>query len=239
LLEKYHEIMGDIEGAVDDFLESKTPFDTYKHLQATGLPVQFVSKIPDFFQPKINEMTEFLAGTCPQLNEGYKHLGKKGAKELIKFYQSIIEGAQAYKGLKVATRAKPKRKPIPPEKVIRKLNYMKAFPELGLTSIDPKDIIGCTELWVYNTKTRKLGRFHATMHGDMVVASLSVKNSSIVNFSETLSVCKTLRKPKEVMDKFKVSGKPQLRKFLDSIRSVETKMKPRISAETILLRAVK
>lgn len=239
LREKFSEVVGEIEGAIDEYFDSKKEFDTYKFLQASGLPAQFAAKIPEIYERHIAELEEYLEGKCPQLLEGYKHLGKRGAKDAIKFYQSIIDGANAYKTAKIATRAKPKRKPVSPEKLVRNLKYLKEFPALKLNSIDPRDIIGCTELWVYNTKTRKLGRFHANTHGDMVITSLGVKGSGITGFSESLSVCKTLRKPQEVIDKFKISGKPQLRKFLDSIKSVETKLKARISPETILLRAVK
>jgi hypothetical protein len=239
LREKFSEVVGEIEGAIDEYFDSKKEFDTYKFLQASGLPAQFAAKIPEIYERHIAELEEYLEGKCPQLLEGYKHLGKRGAKDAIKFYQSIIDGANAYKTAKIATRAKPKRKPVSPEKLVRNLKYLKEFPALKLNSIDPRDIIGCTELWVYNTKTRKLGRFHANTHGDMVITSLGVKGSGITGFSETLSVCKTLRKPQEVLDKFKISGKPQLRKFMDPIKSVETKLKARISPETILLRAVK
>lgn len=239
LREKFSEVAGELEGAVDDYFDGKRDFDTYKFLQASGLPAQFAVKIPEIYQRHIAELEEYLEGKCPQLLEGYKHLGKRGAKDAIKFYQSIIDGANAYKAAKIATRAKPKRKPVPPEKLVRKLKYLKEFAELKLNSIDPRDIIGCTELWVYNSKTRKLGRFYANTHGDMIINTLSVKGSAIIGFNESTSVCKTLRKPQEVLDKFRISGKPQLRKFLDSIKSVETKLKARISPETILLRAIK
>lgn len=239
LNEKFSEVVGNIEGAIDDYFENKKEFDTYKFLHSSGLAAQSASKISEIYQHHIAELREYLGGKCPQLLEGYKHLSKKGAKDAIKFYQSIIDGALTYKTAKIATRAKPTRKPVPPEKLVRKLKYLKEFPELKLNSIDPRDIIGCSELWVYNTKTRKLGRFHANTHGDIIVSALSVKGSAILGFSETLSVCKTLRKPQEVLDKLRIAGKPQLRKFLNPIKSVETKLKSRISPDTILLRALK
>jgi len=236
---KFNEVVGEIEGAVDDYFNDKKDFDTYKFLQTSELSAQFALKIPEIYQCQVAELDEYLEGKCPQLLEGYKHLGKRGAKDAIKFYQSIIDGANAYKAAKIATRAKPRRKPVPPERLVRKLKYLREFVELKLNSIDPRDIIGCTELWVYNTKTRKLGRFHANMHGDTIINTLTVKGRAIVGFSESLSVCKKLRKPQEVLDKFRIAGKPQLRKFLDPIRSVETRLKARISPETILLRAIK
>jgi hypothetical protein len=184
-------------------------------------------------------MNEFLEGKDAQLLEAYKHMGKREAKNLIKFYETIINDASAYKTSKIATRAKPKRKPVPPERQVKNLKYLKEFAELGLKSINPTEILGMSELWTYNTKTRKLGRFVVAMHGDMVVGQLGVKGSAIIGYDELKSTCKTLRKPAEQLANFKTQGKPGLRKFMDTIKAVETKLKGRISPETILLRAIK
>jgi hypothetical protein len=154
-------------------------------------------------------------------------------------YESIINDAMAYKTSKIATRAKPKRKPVPPERQVKGLKYMKEFAELGLKSINPTEILGMSELWTYNTKTRKLGRFVVSMHGDMAISLLGVKGSAIIGYDEIKSTCKTLRKPAEQLAVFKTQGKPGLRKFMDTIKAVETKLKGRISPETILLRAIK
>jgi hypothetical protein len=239
LAEKFSEAMGEIEGAIDDFVTDGKEFSTYKFLQAQNIAVQYATKIPDIIQPKINELNELLEGKDSQLMEGYKHMGKRDVNKLIKFYEAIINDAMAYKTSKLATRAKPKRKPVPPERQVKNLKFLKEFAELGLKSISPTEILGMSELWVYNTKTRKIGRFVVPMHGDMVVGTLGVKGSAIVGYDELKSTCKTLRKPAEKLTEWRACGKPQLRKFMDSIKSVETKLKGRISPETILLRAIK
>jgi hypothetical protein len=239
LAEKFSEAMGEIEGAIDDFIIEGKEFSTFKFLSAQNIAVQYSVKIAEKIQPKIDEMNEFLEGKDAQLLEAYKHLGKREAKNIIKFYEAIINDASAYKTSKIATRAKPKRKPVPPERQVKGLKYMKDFAELGLKSINPTEILGMSELWTYNTKTRKLGRFVVAMHGDMVVGQLGVKGSAIIGYDELKSTCKTLRKPAEQLAVFKTQGKPGLRKFMDTIKAVETKLKGRISPETILLRAIK
>jgi hypothetical protein len=100
-----------------------------------------------------------------------------------------------------------------------------------LVSINPADIVGAGELWVYNTKSRKLGKYVAKEF-----AELSVKGTSIINFDENKSVQKTLRKPEEQLKEFKAAGKVQLRKFLDDIKAVDIKLNGRINEEIILLR---
>jgi hypothetical protein len=239
LAEKFSEAMGEIEGAIDEFVTEGKEFSTYKFLQGQNIAVQYATKIPELIQPRIDELNELLEGRDSQLMEGYKHMGKRDVNKLIKFYEAIINDAMAYKTSKIATRAKPKRKPVPLEKQVRNLKYLKEFAELGLKSIAPTEIIDTSELWVYNTKTRKIGRFVVPMHGDMVIGKLGVKGSAITGYDEIRSTTKTLRKPAEKLAEWKACGKPQLRKFMDAIKSVETKLKGRISPDTILLRAIK
>jgi hypothetical protein len=98
-------------------------------------------------------------------------------------------------------------------------------------SINPTDIIGSQELWVFNTKTRKVGKYVAAEFSE-----LSVKGTGIINFDESNSVQKTLRKPEEQLKEFKDSGKVQLRKFLEDIKAVDIKLNGRINEDTILLK---
>mgnify|MGYP003337512170 FL=1 len=106
------------------------------------------------------------------------------------------------------------------------------FRSLKLVSINPVDIIGSQELWVYNAKTRKLGKYVPGAYQD----GLSVKGTTIQGYDEDKSVCKTLRKPDQQIKEFMKSGKVQLRKFLENIKATETKLNGRINEEVVLLR---
>jgi hypothetical protein len=115
---------------------------------------------------------------------------------------------------------------------VAKLKYKKTDEPLKLVSINPVDVLGASEVWIYNTKTRKLGKYVA----DSIQGPITVKGTSLVGFDEHASVCKTLRKPEEKLKEFKAASKVQLRKFLDGINATDTKMNGRINEETILLR---
>lgn len=239
LAEKFTEAMGELEGQIDDYITQGKDPKVFQLLSAANIAVQYASKVAELIQPRIDELNEYIEGKDSQLNEAYKHLGKREVKAYIKMYETIINDAMAYKTSKIATRAKPKRKPVPPERQVKGLKYLKEFADLGLKSINPTDILGMSELWIYNTKTRKLGRFVVPMHGDMAISTLGVKGSAIIGFDEINSTAKTLRKPAEKLAEFKTLGKPALRKFMSTIKSVEVKLKGRIGPDTILLRAIK
>jgi hypothetical protein len=166
------------------------------------------------------------------LREGYSHRSKKQIKNLIAFYQEIMSACDM-----LAQEAKVNRKPrakkaVSVDKLVAKLKYKKSDEPLKLVSINPTDIIGSKELWVYNTKSRKLGKYVANEYME-----LGVKGTSITGFNESQSVMKTVRKPEDKLKEFKAAGKVQLRKFLDDINATEARMNGRINEEIILLKA--
>lgn len=62
---------------------------------------------------------------------------------------------------------------------------------MKLVSINPVDIVGAKELWVYNIKSRKLGKYVAEEYKE-----LSVKGTSITGFNESQSIQKLYASPK-------------------------------------------
>jgi hypothetical protein len=93
--------------------------------------------------------------------------------------------------------------------------------------------VGCSQLWVFNTKTRKLGVYNSDPGG------LGVKGSTLLNYDAITSKQKTLRKPEDILPEVVKSGKITLRKILPGIKAVEQELTGRINSDTILLRAIK
>ena len=188
--------------------------------------------IRDFYARDLAELEELASGNgCEQLREGYSHRSKKQIKAFIQFLTEIKNACEMLTQEAKVNRAPRKTKAVSKDKLVAKLKYMKTNEPLKLVSVNPTDIIGAKELWVYNTKSRKLGKYVANEYQD-----LAVKGTSIMNFSEALSICKTLRKPEEKLKEFKAAGKVQLRKFLEDINATDTRMNGRINEETILLK---
>ena len=201
-------------------------------LKGKGAKAAHARIIRDFYARDLAELLELASGNADeQLREGYKHRSRKQVKSLIAFLQEIESACNMLMQEAKVTRKPRKVKAISKDKVVSKLKYKKTDEPLKLVSVNPADIIGAKELWVYNTKTRKLGRYVANEYQD-----LTVKGTSILNFNETQSICKTIRKPEEKLKEFKTAGKVALRKFLDDINATDTKMNGRLNEETILLK---
>lgn len=237
LQEIKEETIGDIEAYEDDFIRTgKIPtISVLSYLRNKNTPQQIVPAISEFYTERLAFMMEVKAGKDPQLKEGYAHLKKKDVDAWIKWYNDIVTDLDAYKRVKVAARKPRQRKPQSPEKLARKMKFQKDIPDLNITSVQPKEIVGATQVWVYNTKTRKLGRYVASSMDQV----LSVKGSTVLGWDPKLSVSKTLRKPSEQLAEFMKSGKVQLRTFLDKIRATEVKLNGRTNDQTIILRVDK
>ena len=226
----------EIDYALDEFSTNPDTFDpkaikVLNLLKAKEAKAAHARIIKGFYTRSYEELQEAQLGECEQLKEAYGHLSKPQLKKLIAFYHEIISACDML-GQEAKVNRKPRaKKAQPKEKIVAKLKYAKTNEQLKLVSINPAEIIGAKELWVYNTKSRKLGKYVASEY-----LELGVKGTSITGFNENLSVQKTLRKPEEQLKEFKASGKVQLRKFLDDIRAVDIKLNGRINEDIILLR---
>ncbi len=188
--------------------------------------------IKDFYGRDLAELLELSSGNADeQLKEGYSHRSKKEIRKLIEFLQEIDSACNMLMQEAKVNRKPRAKKTVSADKLVAKLKFKKTDDALKLVSINPTDIIGSKELWVYNTKSRKLGKYVA---GEFT--ELSVKGTSIVGFDEIKSVMKTVRKPEEKLKEFKAAGKVQLRKFLEDINATEARMNGRINEEIILLK---
>lgn len=237
LREKAQACMGDLEGLFDDFVknEFKGEPKLVDLLTKHNIQPAHVKYITNTVQRNINEFELVAEGKDGQLVEAYKHWGKRQVKAVIAWWQQALNDCNSYGIIKQAAKAPRKKKAVPPEKVVAKLQYRKEFADLKLKSVDPVSILTAEELWVYNTKTRKLGIYIADSH----MGKLSVKGSKIFGFDEATSVQKTLRKPDKQIKEFNDNGKPAAKKWFKGIKSTEIKLNGRISPDIVLLKAYK
>lgn len=232
LNEKMSAVIGELEGEFDEVLSKATKFKAYEFFVANNVPQAQLGKFERVLAPRLEEMQLALNGKDEQLVEGYSHLKPADFKRIMTWITDVLAGVEQYRGVKKATKKASVRKPPQKEKLVAKLKFLKVEPTLKLVSVNPVDIIGAQVLYVYNTKTRKLGKYVAEELG----GALTVKGASIFGFSESNSVQKTLRKPDVQLKEFAKASKVELRKFLDNIKSIETKLNGRINSDTLLLK---
>jgi len=227
----------ELEDAIEGFQTDPENFDpkafkVLNLLKGKQVKAAHARLIKTLYSRDLAELEELASGKADeQLREGYAHRSKKQIKNLIAFYQEIMSACDMLAQEAKVNRAPRARKTQPKEKVVAKMKYMKSNEPLKLVSINPTDIIGAKELWIFNTKTRKLGKYVASEFND-----LGVKGTTITGFDEFKSIQKTVRKPEDKLKEFKAAGKVQLRKFLEDINATDTKMNGRINEDTVLLK---
>jgi hypothetical protein len=234
--EASYKMTDEIEAAIDAFQTDPEAFDpkafkVLNVLKAKEAKAAHARIIREFYTRDFEELQEVATTKDEQLKEAYSHLSKVQLRKITAFYQEIVSACEMLSQEAKVNRKPKAKKAVPAEKIVAKLKYKKADEPLKLVSINPTDILGAKELWTYNTKSRKLGKYIASEFTD-----LGVKGTSIINFDEKKSVQKTLRKPIDQLKEFKAAGKVALRKFLDDINAVDTKMNGRINEEIMLLK---
>ena len=234
--EKVSECIGELEGQIDELVVSNftanvSPFGAMHTMGIKGI---HANRVVDFFKEKRQEFDNVLTTDDKEIKEGYSNFTKPQLKKLVAYCDAVIIDGMKISGESVKNRKPRKRKVKSPEELVSKIKYCVEFAELKLKSVSPKDIIGAMQLWVYNTKTRKMGCYHADDAG-----GFSMKGTSLLNFNETKSIQKRLRKPEVTLPEVINGGKVYLRNVIENIRAVDSGLTGRLNDDTILLKIIK
>lgn len=228
--DKAHEFAAEIDGAIDDFILTKcrSDFSAKNYLLSKEVAAPIAKRIGEFYVALSKELHEAIAGKDDQLNEGYSFLNKRELKRYAEFIDTIISDCSQMVQTAKANRAPRKRKPVPAFKQVARVKFMKEFADLNLKSVKPEGIIDSTEVWVYNTKYRRIGVYKADG------GSLAVKGTTIIGFSVTESKQFTLRKPEDFFKGLTI-GKRPLNAKLKTLTTKPAVPNGRINEETIIL----
>jgi len=228
-------ISSEIDKLVDfPKIKKKDWFNAEQWFKSQNIKPEFAVEILNNINPTLNELKEALEGECEQLNEAYSFLKRRYHTRLVEFISEIVEVAKRYSNKRVVTKSgkKKKKKSTTPAMMVRKLPYMKKFDELGLTSIDPKEVIGSSILYVYNTISRLICVYVAND-----TRGLSIKGASITGYNEKKSFTKKLRSPKH--STFMVST-GQVKKYVSehvkAVKTIEKPIRPRLNKNCIILK---
>lgn len=224
----------EIDYAIDAFFKNKkSDFSTKTFLSSNGISGAVAKRIGEYYKSTLSEIEEAIIGKDEQLVEAYSFLSKAELKRFRDMISGIIEDCTNASLASKANRAPRVKKAKPAAIQVQNLKYLFEFPELGLKSVHATKIVGAQQLWVYNTKNKKLGVYYASGS-----SGFSVKGSTLLGWDPETSSQNGLRKPADVLPKVLESGKTTLNKLLSSLTTINTKMNGRINADTILVRVL-
>ena len=230
--EQVYTLIANIEGLVDDFVESdyKDKYDFYTILTDKGCKSVHARKLKDHYLDEYNALVELYNGEDEYLKEAWGNLKPKEVQRYTDFFGIIVDDLDRIIKNASAQRKPRKTKQKSASKLIKNLKYQTEYPDLKLVSINPEKIVGATELWVYNTKYNRLGVYYA----ENSVRGFTVKGCTIQQFDEKISIQKTARKPEDVLSAL---TKRSLKKKMKEMKTKDQPVTGRINAQTILLGA--
>jgi len=253
IFEKSKDVCEDIEEWLDGFLRDPNTFDPKgfdftAHFTKNEVTQAHARRILDFYAGEIAESKEVLAmptaaavakikdpkerDWAEQLREAYSHRTKKQSQAWVDALEGLHSACMLVIDKSKAVRKPRVSKPVSKEKIIAKLKYCVSDDKFKLASVNPIELLESTEVWVFNVKTRKLGKYIAAEDAGI----MTVKGTALVGFDETKSIQKTLRKPEETLKEFKSTGKVKLRTFMDTITTTDTLLNGRFNEDTIILK---
>lgn len=225
--DKANAIITNLEEEIDHVMDGKE-FSMYNFCQSKELNPQILNIVADYYRPQWEEIL---------LNdEQVKEAFGKRQKFWANFWNNFFADIDRYlNNKKVVKVRKPREKKVKSAvDQVKNLKFKKEDPSLKIVSVHPAEIIGCQQLWVYNTKYRKLIQYLA-----VGPAGIQVKGTTLTGWDVESSMSKTLRKPEESLTALLSAGKVGLRSFMSNIKTAESKPNGRLNEDSILLRVIK
>jgi hypothetical protein len=172
-----------------------------------------------------------LTDSQEQLLECYSHLTTmKSVKDIVKLLETYIgDLKKSYVSKQVAKVRK--KKPKDKSKLVQNLKFLKDDTALGVTSVEPINLLNCSEVWTFDTKTRKISKYFSPVSG-----SITVKGASLVGFDENFSNSRLLRKPETQVKEFSELKKNDLTKWYSAVKSKSGPVRARLTPTTLILK---
>lgn len=234
--EKAMEVCGEFEEIFDEYNANPAKVELNQTpraiMQAEQLKAGHLRFVIQAYEPMVAELTEALDGKDQELRDAYGFLTKPQLRKLLAYVESIISDATFLKNANVTQRKPRKKRAVDIGKLVSKLKYQELGE--GVASEKPIHIMGAKEVWVYNTKTRKLGHYIAFDE-----QGLTVKGTSIKNFAEK-SVQRNIRRGADFsLAKFVKGNKSGRNRIYKELKGIETKLNGRTNDHTLILKVEK
>ena len=240
---KVSDFIAAIEEVIDQYHDEKVLVDAenysvYNELKKIEATKQLAQSVYAYYLPIYEEIEELVTQKTPELVEGYKkHMPKLAdQKKYLTFLKQILDDVNSFMNAKTAAKVRKPRekKKVPIEKLIANVKYQKESLEFKVTSVDPVNLVGATEAFLFNTKYRTLTRMVA-----MAQDGFSIKGTTVMNVREAECLKKTLRKPEDVLPQICQATKARVSRIFVDLKTKESVANTRLNEDTIILKVFK
>ena len=232
--DKIAEVIGELEGQVDEFLKDGKEFDLYNYMQANSIPKPYCKDIDAWARKRGMEYTEVYKTTDKDVKEGYSNISRRQQANLVKLFGSFIVDLEKYSQFKKANRKPRVAKAKPPVMQVARIKFKKEDTELGIKSVNPSEMVGASQVWVYNVKYKRLAAYRSDS-----VQGIQVKGSTLQNYDPDMSECRSIRRPEAFLKVLLDASKVKSRKLLSDLTTKGYDVTGRINDECIIVRVIK
>ncbi len=223
------EMIGEIfEHSIDTLIKTGDILDVKTSLTSNQVKAPVAKKIAEWAKVKLNEFKT--ANDDKELTEAYG--GKRVLNKIIGYMETVIADCGTIAQIAKTTRAPRKRKEKPASVLAAKMKYMREFIEFKLKSITPDKIVGSDQVWLYNTKLRKLFKYQA-LDG----YTLTIKGTTVQNFDPEKSGSKILRKPEIQLNDINTMSKRPISNLFNEIKATMGRATGRVNEDYIIINA--
>lgn len=234
-------IVSDVDDEIENLIIGEEPKNIAQILMPYRMTDKHYLECIAKIEPMLAEFSELvevrrlpkgqLTPDQSDLLEAYSHLsGMKIVKDIVKLLESYINDLKKSHVSKQVAKVR-KKKPKDKTKLVKSIKYLAQDTELGITSVEPINLLNCSEIWTYDTKTRKLSKFYSPIGG-----GITVKGAALVGYEESMSTSRLLRKPEVQLKEFSVLKKNDLTKWYSAIKSKSGPVRARLTATTLILK---
>jgi hypothetical protein len=229
--DKVSSFLGEFAGLVDDYITTRNIPNVVPLINSMGIRGPMVSKVISRIGNTMQELRDAIEGADKQLVEGYSNFKKIELKRLLGIYESLETALGQAKVLAVKKPRKTKVKP--PALVAKSVKYCLTSAEYELKSLYPVNVVGSSEVWLFNAKTRKL-----TCYKSSDGFELTFKGSTLMNWDTEKSSTKTIRKPLE-LSKLVGQGTRAWSKYFKENTSKPSAPSGRFNEDSLILGIIK
>lgn len=222
---RINETEADIEDILDIFYRSNykpKQIDLFKILKETNARPNEVRSCVTKYKELLEEVVEHRDDLIP-----------KSKKNYIALLNNIIDDCNSYlsnnRNEKKLIRKPRKKKIKSAEQLASKVQFKISDDMLKLTSVHPSKIIGSSEVWIYNTKYKRLS---------YLSGSLNIKGTTIIGFDDK-SLTKTIRKPEINLAKLLDLSKISMLKQFKELKTKPIVANGRLNKDCLILKAHK
>jgi hypothetical protein len=232
-------IVSDVNDEIDNLIIGEDPKNMGQILMPYKMTDKQYADCAEKLQPLLAEYAEVLelrrtdrktlTDEQKEFVDSFPFSGITIIKKIVQMIEGYINDLKKSYVSKQVAKVR-KKKPKDKTKLVKGIKFLAEDEKFG-KSIEPVNLLNCSEVWVYDTKTRKLSKYYSPVGG-----GITVKGAALVGYEESMSSCKLLRKPEDQIPAFQALKKNDLTKWYSSVKSKTANVRPRLTATTLILK---